>query len=743
MAAQYSLPEAGHQTARPDAHKSQQQRFFTEEAEGYERDVVGSPFYQALDDLTVHRWSLSLPPNSVVLDIGAGTGRVAIRLAERGHHVVALDLTEALLRQTQAKASAAGVAVDTVLGDAEALPVIDGGLDAVVAHGVLHHLTAPASVVGQAGRSLRDGGRWFSLDPHRSPLRGVFDAAMRVMPLWREEAAPDALQTEDRLLTWCRDAGISATASYSCYVLPHLLTVLPRAAIRVVLRATDAFFERSILKQAAGVIHVSGIKGAPVHPAPPRRRQALIGAMVLLVVLLLGRVWQVDGSVALNSSAYYMGGLEQTLAVGNAPQRWGTLMVDDGGGPLEQGLDDIGYAVALQLLSTVWGPVTGGKLARFHQILYAAAALALAWALSWRFRSVAAGVIVLVLLLILGRRLAMLLYGQVSNQTITSVFPLVFLAALTWWTAMLRAGGRHPWASSIFIGALAGIIDVTRHSHGLAVLLAIGTILAFATSGLRWRAQLAAAVAAGFALITIGMPAVLKLHRDVTLNRYQGLKASYLQKPPQHHIYYTLLTAVGRYPNSLGLRYEDRSVDRYIAAHSSAASTQDVIDAARPLWLQYLRDHPAEYARTLVSGAFELPAFIAYTTFMADRRWTYGWPGIVRGLDVDEHDLAPYGEGLLMNFRYRYLQLSWWQWALLGTALSAMLAGAVVATGNGPPLRRERLLVGTALVYLAWVALPRALVPVQGMDLIFAFWSVALLCAVSLWRAYPPTHAQR
>jgi hypothetical protein len=25
------------------------------------------------------------------------------------------------------------------------------------------------------------------------------------------------------------------------------------------------------------------------------------------------------------------------------------------------------------------------------------------------------------------------------------------------------------------------------------------------------------------------------------------------------------------------------------------------------------------------------------------------------------------------------------------------------------------------------------------MDLIFAFWSVALLCAVSLWRAYPPT----
>lgn len=267
VAARFGLDDNGPQTASRDAHKSEQERFFTEEAEGYERDVVQSSFYQALDDLTVHRWGASLPAGSVVLDVGAGTGRVALRLAERGHHVIALDLTEALLRRAQKKADNAGVIVDTLIADAEQLPVVDGGLDAVAVHGVLHHLTAPALVIGHAGRALRDGGHWFSLDPHRSPLRGVFDAAMRLVPLWKEEAAPDGLQTEERLLAWCRAAGISANASYSCYILPHLLTPFPRAIARVVLRATDWTFERSILRRAAGVIHVAGIKG-PDAPSP-------------------------------------------------------------------------------------------------------------------------------------------------------------------------------------------------------------------------------------------------------------------------------------------------------------------------------------------------------------------------------------------------------------------------------------------------------------------------------------------
>jgi len=743
FATMYGLVDRLRHDVLPDAHKSQQERFFTQEAEGYERDVVGSTFYQALDDLTVHRWGASLPWHSVVLDVGAGTGRVALRLAERGHHVIAIDLTEALLRQMQQKASDAGIALDLVIADAENLPVMDGALDAAIAHGVLHHMTAPAAVIGHIGRALKDGGRWFSLDPHRSPARGIFDAAMRRIPLWKEEAAPDALQTEDRLLTWCRESGISASASFSCYVLPHLVTPFPRRVARAILRTTDACFDRSILRELAGVIHVSGVK-RPHGPVPRcrNRRGVAFSVIALAVVWLLARAWQVDSDVSLNSSAYYMGGLQQTIAVANAPQMWGALMIDSRGLPLEQGLDDIGYALALQSLSAVAGPLSPLGVARLHQWLYAGAVLLFAWAVSWRFQSTAAGMGVLLALLGLGDRLAMLIYGQVSNQTITSVFPLIFLSALIWWTASFTHTPL-PWRSSLVIGALAGAIDMTRHSHGLAILLAAATIVAFGIRGLRRRGHVVLAFGVGFLVMTSVVPAALKLHRDLRLHRYESWDVAYLKKPPQHHIAYTLLTAVGRYPNAWGLRYEDRVVDQYIGSHSSAQTAAHVVDAARPLFLQYVREHPVEYLRTVMAGAAELPAFLAYTTFMAERRWTLAWPTIRSDIEVDANDVARYGERLLMNVRYRYLRLSWWQWTIFAAAWAFMLTAAVVALRNRGPLRGERLLIAGAIVYLAWVALPRALVPVQGMDFVFAFWSVSLLCAVSLWRAYPPPSFQR
>jgi SAM-dependent methyltransferase len=53
-----------------------------------------------------------------VLDVGAGTGRVALELARAGHSVCALDREPELLEALSARASAAGLSVDTVVADA-------------------------------------------------------------------------------------------------------------------------------------------------------------------------------------------------------------------------------------------------------------------------------------------------------------------------------------------------------------------------------------------------------------------------------------------------------------------------------------------------------------------------------------------------------------------------------------------------------------------------------------------------
>ena len=85
-----------------------------------------------------------------------------------------------------------------------------------------------------------------------------------------EEAAPDGIQTADRLSAWCHAANIDPHVGYSCYVLPHVLALLPPRVIEGVLRATDALFGWSVIRTWAGVIYVAGRRRDDTTPSPQR-----------------------------------------------------------------------------------------------------------------------------------------------------------------------------------------------------------------------------------------------------------------------------------------------------------------------------------------------------------------------------------------------------------------------------------------------------------------------------------------
>jgi ubiquinone/menaquinone biosynthesis C-methylase UbiE len=89
------------------------------------------------------------------LEIGVGTGRIALPLAGAGIHLVGVDLSPAMLGRLREKGRAA---VPVAVADARRLPFRSAVFDAVLACHVLHLVQAWAEVADEALRVLRPGG---------------------------------------------------------------------------------------------------------------------------------------------------------------------------------------------------------------------------------------------------------------------------------------------------------------------------------------------------------------------------------------------------------------------------------------------------------------------------------------------------------------------------------------------------------------------------------------------------------
>lgn len=97
-----------------------------------------------------------------VLEVGAGAGQCARWLAGQGAQAVALDLSEAQLRESRRiDDRLGGPPVPVVLADAQRLPLADRSMDAACsAYGAVPFVADSAAVMREVARVLRPGGRW-------------------------------------------------------------------------------------------------------------------------------------------------------------------------------------------------------------------------------------------------------------------------------------------------------------------------------------------------------------------------------------------------------------------------------------------------------------------------------------------------------------------------------------------------------------------------------------------------------
>ena len=95
------------------------------------------------------------------VDIGAGVGRVSVKVAPKLRHLACVDLAPGMLLRLRANASQAGVSnAAPVRARSDRLPFRGGAFGLVLCLGLLEHLprTVQAATLAEAARLLRPGG---------------------------------------------------------------------------------------------------------------------------------------------------------------------------------------------------------------------------------------------------------------------------------------------------------------------------------------------------------------------------------------------------------------------------------------------------------------------------------------------------------------------------------------------------------------------------------------------------------
>jgi S-adenosylmethionine-dependent methyltransferase len=186
-----------------------------------------------------------------VVDVGAGTGGLAVTIARGGHRVTVVDPSPDALAAARWRAAEAGVALTEVQGEAGDLPALVGeaSADLVICHSVLEYVDSPSAALAAIARVLRPGGTVSVLAANavaavlQRALAGRYAEARAMLPGagTGETAAP------------------GGTAAARRFTLPELTALIEGAG----LRAGDAHGIRIF----SSLLHGASDHGAGADPA--------------------------------------------------------------------------------------------------------------------------------------------------------------------------------------------------------------------------------------------------------------------------------------------------------------------------------------------------------------------------------------------------------------------------------------------------------------------------------------------
>jgi ubiquinone/menaquinone biosynthesis C-methylase UbiE len=151
-----------------------------------------------------------LPPGpGPVLEVGVGTGVVALGLRQRGRRVVGIDLSAPMLARGRARLGPC-----LVRGDACRLPFAVRSFPAAVSVWVIHTIDSPQDLLAEVTRVLRPGGRYLIATTQRPGPEDQLGAIMAELFLRLDVVKPRKHGPEPiapRVAGWAHEAGLRTT----------------------------------------------------------------------------------------------------------------------------------------------------------------------------------------------------------------------------------------------------------------------------------------------------------------------------------------------------------------------------------------------------------------------------------------------------------------------------------------------------------------------------------------------------
>jgi len=155
-----------------------------------------------------------------LLEVGAGSGRDSVTLAENGGTAVMLDYSMASLAVAGAVARRAGVRPLLVRADALRMPFQDGTFDVVFHQGLLEHFRDPRPLLRENVRVLRPDALLLVDVPQRFHLYTVLKHILIAMGKWFAGWETEfSIGELERLM---RRSGVRIVRRYGAWMIPGL-----------------------------------------------------------------------------------------------------------------------------------------------------------------------------------------------------------------------------------------------------------------------------------------------------------------------------------------------------------------------------------------------------------------------------------------------------------------------------------------------------------------------------------------